>query len=370
MAARPRPRARLSALALGLSLLAAGCASGPVTPAFLEGLLNGAEDGQAIVTPRGPLALSRWPAEAPRAVLLALHGYGDYGPSTYAGAAADWAARGIEVYAYDQRGFGRNDSNRRWPGPEALIEDLEAAASDVKARHPDLPLFVAGHSMGGGVALAAAGEGRLPGVAGLVLLAPAVWGGETMNPLFRASAWTAAQIMPDQRFSARASPVAIYPSDNIEMLRAAALRQPLVAGVPGADPADGPGLDGGAGGPDRHAGGARSERPGGARALGPRRLRPAAGAEGVRLRLHRLAHAAARPRGGDGAPAGGGLDPRARPAPDRRGRAGRLRPRGAGRLPGASSPPARPGADPGPLPTFAPGRRLGRDRPGTVASSH
>lgn len=220
MAARPRPRSRLSALALGLSLLAAGCASGPVTPAFLEGLLNGAEDGQAIVTPRGPLALSRWPAEAPRAVLLALHGYGDYGPSTYAGAAADWAARGIEVYAYDQRGFGRNDSNRRWPGPEALIEDLEAAASDVKARHPDLPLFVAGHSMGGGVALAAAGEGRLPGVAGLVLLAPAVWGGETMNPLFRASAWTAAQIMPDQRFSARASPVAIYPSDNIEMLRA------------------------------------------------------------------------------------------------------------------------------------------------------
>ncbi|SFI06595.1 alpha/beta fold hydrolase [Albimonas pacifica] len=220
MAARPRLRPALSAAALSLALLAAACAPGPGAPSVLDGLLTGAEDGQAIVTPRGPLALSRWPAERPRAVLLALHGYGDYGPSTYGAAASEWAARGIEVYAYDQRGFGRNASNRRWPGPEALIEDLEAAARDVQARHPDLPLFVAGHSMGGGVALAAAGEGRLPGVAGVVLLAPAVWGGETMNPLFRASAWTAAQIVPDQRFSARASPVTIYPSDNIEMLRA------------------------------------------------------------------------------------------------------------------------------------------------------
>ncbi|MDF2233287.1 alpha/beta fold hydrolase [Albimonas sp. CAU 1670] len=218
MAARPRLRAALSALGFGLAVSA--CAPGPTTPAFLDGLLTGAEDGQAIVTPRGPLALSVWTAERPRAALLALHGYGDYGPSTFGEAAKNWSARGIEVYAYDQRGFGRNGSNRRWPGEAALIEDLEAAARDVQARRPDLPLFVAGHSMGGGVALAAAGEGRLPGVAGLVLLAPAVWGGDTLNPLFRASAWTAAQVMPDQRFSARASPVTIYPSDNMEMLRA------------------------------------------------------------------------------------------------------------------------------------------------------
>ena len=225
MAARPRRRAGLIAAlaapaALALTLALAGCAAGPTTPAFLDGLLTGATDGAQVSTPRGPLALSRWPAEHPRAVLLALHGYGDYGPSTFGTAAPEWAARGIEVYAYDQRGFGRNASNRKWPGPEALIEDLQAAALDIHGRHPDLPLFVAGHSMGGGVALAAAGEGRLPEVSGLVLLAPAVWGGTTMNPLFRASAWTAAQVIPDHRFSAADSPVTIWPSDNIEMLRA------------------------------------------------------------------------------------------------------------------------------------------------------
>ncbi len=72
--------------------------------------------------------------------------------------------------------------------------------------------------MGGGVALAAAGEGRLPGAFGLILLAPAVWGGDTLNPLFRVSAWTAAQVIPDHRFSNRASPVPLMPSDNIPML--------------------------------------------------------------------------------------------------------------------------------------------------------
>ena len=215
------------AIPLGLALMTlAACGTGPATPAALAPLLSGAEDGQAVETARGPLALSSWRAESPRAVLIALHGYGDYGPSTYGAAAESWAAQGIETYAYDQRGFGRNPSNRRWPGTEALVADLADAVADISARRPGLPIFVAGHSMGGGVALSAAGEGRLAGVDGLILLAPAVWGGETMNPFYRLSAWTAAQVIPDHRFSARSSPVRLQPTDNIEMLRALS-RDPL-----------------------------------------------------------------------------------------------------------------------------------------------
>ena len=43
-----------------------------------------------------------------RAVILALHGFGDAGDLTFEDAARAWSARGIAVYAPDQRGFGAN----------------------------------------------------------------------------------------------------------------------------------------------------------------------------------------------------------------------------------------------------------------------
>ena len=109
------------------------------------------------------LAMHRWPSRGPpRAVILALHGFGDAGDLTFDGAAEHWARRGIEVYAPDQRGFGGNASRKRWPGADALVTDAIATAADVRARHPGLPLIVVGHSMGGGVALAAASRGCAP----------------------------------------------------------------------------------------------------------------------------------------------------------------------------------------------------------------
>jgi alpha-beta hydrolase superfamily lysophospholipase len=177
-----------------------------------------------------PLALSHWPAEAPRAVILGVHGFGDYGPSTFEPAAEHWAARGILTYAYDQRGFGRNASFGRWPGAEALAADLAAVAAQIRARHPCLPLVVVGHSMGGGVALAAAGQGLAAD--GLVLAAPAIWGGAELNPAHRLLAWAAAAIVPDHRFTGEGV-VSIQASDNIPLLRALA-RDPLYLKPPSA----------------------------------------------------------------------------------------------------------------------------------------
>jgi alpha-beta hydrolase superfamily lysophospholipase len=155
-------------------------------------------------------------------VILGVHGYGDYGPSTFDAAARFWAGQGITTYAYDQRGFGRNLSFGRWPGAEALVGDLLAVARQVRARQPCLPLIVVGHSMGGGVALAAAGQG--PGAGqldadGVVLAAPAIWGGAELNPLHRVAAWSIAAVVPERRFTGEGI-VSIQASDNIEMLRA------------------------------------------------------------------------------------------------------------------------------------------------------
>ncbi|WP_200606671.1 alpha/beta fold hydrolase [Thermohalobaculum xanthum] len=162
------------------------------------------------------LPLSLWQADEPRAVILALHGFGDYGPLTFEGAAESWAEAGITTYAYDQRGFGRGSTHGRWPGAPALVDDLQAAAAWVRARHPCLPLVVVGHSMGGGVAMAAAGQGL--DADALVLAAPAIWGGSELNPAHRLAAWLAATTVPERRFSGEGL-VRIQASDNIEMLR-------------------------------------------------------------------------------------------------------------------------------------------------------
>jgi len=205
---------RLRAAALVVALALAGCAAvgGPLTAP------PGPEPAPSVAGSDGTgLALSAWlPAGPPKAVVLGVHGFGDYGPSTFEPAAEFWAGQGIATYAYDQRGFGRNPSFGRWPGAEALVADLRAVAGEIRALHPCLPLVVIGHSMGGGVALAAAGE-RLHADA-LVLAAPAIWGGEEMNPIHRLAAWAGAAVMPEKRFTGE-SIVRIQATDNIELLR-------------------------------------------------------------------------------------------------------------------------------------------------------
>jgi len=171
------------------------------------------------------IAVSQWSSNGDeQAIVLAVHGYGDHGTSTFDIAAKHWASLGITTYAYDQRGFGRNPSNGNWPGSDALIDDLAKVSDLIGQRHPDVPLALVGHSMGGGVIAAALGEGRVtPDQA--VLLAPALWGGENLSPFLRAVAHTANLFVPDKRWTGDGI-VSIQASDNIEMLRSLG-RDPL-----------------------------------------------------------------------------------------------------------------------------------------------
>ena len=213
------PRRALFA-ALGAVLLLAACDDRPAQRAAPP------EPGSAAPPPRpaeesgsGGVrgALRHWPAQGrERAVILALHGFGDAGELTYAPAATAWAARGITTYAPDQRGFGANDSRKQWPGSAQLVRDAARMAEQVRARHPGRPLIVVGHSMGAGVALAAAEEGMAAD--GLVLAAPAIAGGRALNPLARAGAWTLAALVPERRWSGEGLPIA-PPSDNVAMMR-------------------------------------------------------------------------------------------------------------------------------------------------------
>ncbi len=162
------------------------------------------------------LPLRLWPSDGEtRAVVLAVHGFNDYS-NAFAEPAAYWAARGITTYAYDQRGFGQTASHGLWPGVETMVDDLAMAATLIAARHPNLPFYLVGESMGGAATMVLMAGPEPPAIDGMVLVAPAVWGWQTMNPFYKAGLWLGAHVAPWFKPSGRG--LDIKPSNNRHML--------------------------------------------------------------------------------------------------------------------------------------------------------
>lgn len=218
----PEPLPRKTILLV--TLLLAACA--PRVQTLTEGTVRPASepmDGEGAFRSVDGLALKlrAWPAErAPKAVIVALHGFNDYS-NAFAASAAWWAARGITTYAYDQRGFGSDPRAGVWPGVAPLVGDLCTAIGAVRANHPATPVYALGASMGGAVIMAAAAGPsceELTALAGLILVAPAVRGRASLNPLTRTALWVGAHLAPWATVTGRG--LGIIPSDNVEMLRA------------------------------------------------------------------------------------------------------------------------------------------------------
>lgn len=174
---------------------------------------------RAIMADGAHLPLLVFEAENPRAVVLGLHGFNDYS-NTFGsfGPGAYLADRGIAVYAMDQRGFGGAPGRGLWAGGTRMAEDAATAVALLRARHPGIPLYVIGTSMGAAVAMRMMALPEPPEVDGLILSAPAVWGWQNLNGLYAATLWTAARLAPSAALTG--SGLEIWPSDNIDMLRA------------------------------------------------------------------------------------------------------------------------------------------------------
>jgi len=159
-----------------------------------------------------------------KAVVIAVHGFNDYSKGMSI-AGASLARRGIAVYAYDQRGFGRAPEPGIWPGNKQLIADLKLAADLVHRKYPDKPLFILGESMGASVVMAAAAEAPPFPASGLILVSPALWGWETQSNFNRHVLDWAAHLVP--WLTVYPSGVRVLASDNTTALRAMG-RDPLV----------------------------------------------------------------------------------------------------------------------------------------------
>jgi alpha-beta hydrolase superfamily lysophospholipase len=137
-----------------------------------------ATDGTARTLTSWPLP--NRPREAPKAVILGIHGFGDY-RNAWEDPAEIWAAMGITTYAYDQRGFGSSPTRGRWAGVETMVNDIRTVVALVRQKHPGVPFYLAGESMGGALVLAAADSSL--DVDGLILVATALRSRDTLGPL-------------------------------------------------------------------------------------------------------------------------------------------------------------------------------------------
>ncbi len=218
-------RLRRAAL-IALLALVGGCAPQRLEPPHAPGFEPPRIEGNRFHTGDGTvLPLAHWKARTPRAVVIALHGFNDY-RRAFVWPAPLLTAGGVDVIAFDQRGFGASPGAGLWAGRERLVADVRTLVRLVRARHPRRPLFLLGESMGAAVAILAAAEPETGArLAGVILVSPATWGWSELNPFYRATLWTLAHVAPGWHLSGRG--LKRVASDNFAALRAMG-RDPLI----------------------------------------------------------------------------------------------------------------------------------------------
>lgn len=89
------------------------------------------------------------PPERARAALLIVHGFAEHG-GRYVHVGEYLAEHGVAVHAFDLRGNGRSGGDRAMVRSFGeYLADVRIALGRLREHHPDVPVFVLGHSMGG-----------------------------------------------------------------------------------------------------------------------------------------------------------------------------------------------------------------------------
>lgn len=107
-----------------------------------------------------------------RAVISLIHGYSEHG-QRYAHMAAALNETGIALNVIDLRGHGKSDGKRgvisAYPD---FYGDVDALLAETRRRFPDVPHFIMGHSMGGGILFNYKNARELPQIMGYIATGP------------------------------------------------------------------------------------------------------------------------------------------------------------------------------------------------------
>ncbi|WBL41485.1 lysophospholipase [Algoriphagus halophytocola] len=121
------------------------------------------------------LYLQAWMPESPKASLLLVHGLGEHS-SRYAHLVEKLTEIGVSVFTFDGRGHGKSVKGKPtayFKSYEDYLKDIDALFEKVKSYVPDVPAFLYGHSMGGGLVAAYVLKYQ-PKADGVVLSSPAI----------------------------------------------------------------------------------------------------------------------------------------------------------------------------------------------------
>jgi alpha-beta hydrolase superfamily lysophospholipase len=101
----------------------------------------------------GQLYWQAWDPDAPRAMLVLVHGFDDHS-GRYAHVAEHFAAHGFVAYTFDQAGHGKSGGPRGHVSRfDQYVEDLDRFIAFAWTQHAGLKTFLLGHSQGGMVVL-------------------------------------------------------------------------------------------------------------------------------------------------------------------------------------------------------------------------
>jgi alpha-beta hydrolase superfamily lysophospholipase len=121
------------------------------------------------------------PDADPKAVVIVVHGLGEHS-GRYAHVATRLVTAGYAVHALDHRGHGRSDGKRVYvKSYDELQRDLAQFRRIASEAHPDVPVVMLGHSMGGNLAMGHALEHH-DGLRALALSGAALKVGDDFSP--------------------------------------------------------------------------------------------------------------------------------------------------------------------------------------------
>ena len=136
-----------------------------------------------------------WTCANPKGVVLITHGIAEHS-GRYDHVAHSLVAGGYTVVGFDLRGHGRSTGNRNYINSfQDYLNDLQDVLDQTKEKYKGSPLFLFGHSMGGGIVTLFTIE-RNPDVKGILLSAASVKVSDDISPMLQKVSGFLSAILP------------------------------------------------------------------------------------------------------------------------------------------------------------------------------